>query len=682
MTFVVRNQQHYSSNETIYSISRRVISTAQLDQKFNEQNNLSTNTNTMRMDEERFQFYKQSVLSVLSSNEFLAVQNVLKSKEIWDSDTFLMLQEWLLSDKRILEASLILKHWAKLKKYWVLSSLRKKDELDENAYESSLYASIFRAQRRMFQSKLLHSNIYNTSFNDIDSFPTSFFPIADLIFHQLASHCHEKNEYSSLLILMVKIKECGIVPNKSTIRALLGLMNDLPSLDRESFIVLEELVIFSDLKHNSSELGFGSLDEKSKFEAYYRILEYYCDTWNLPEALSMFVRMQQSSSVKLESHHYVMILAMLAETGHLRKDAPSIEGLDGIYNNSAGPNLFNEIVAEMANTVDEIDPSCAVRLYKSFVMGFNDYPIHFYRPGHEMIDTIENVPISRCAAKRDELVACRVWLDKSTGKCPITETQQHIMPLSSNQRKIIHDDLFKLAKEEYNNSPDKKHKDSSDRALIELQKFSQWLAKKKDVSYTAIIDGANAAFYKHHLNNGEFNYRQLKFVVDALEAEDYKALVILPSKYVKPGFILSDGRRQRLNEEDLEIMNDFVSSRNLYVVPARCHDDLYCMLATVVQQKSKAQQYEDSFPVLVTNDRMNDHALEKIDPSLFQKWYDLNILMYRINHLGETSDAKRIQFFQPKRRAIQASEKDDAKIWHFPLKNRHERFVIRIPVLI
>jgi len=84
-------------------------------------------------------------------------------------------------------------------------------------------------------------------------------------------------------------------------------------------------------------------------------------------------------------------------------------------------------------------------------MGFNDYPIHFYRPGHEMIDTIENVPISRCAAKRDELVACRVWLDKSTGKCPITETQQHIMPLSSNQRKIIHDDLFKLAKEEYNN---------------------------------------------------------------------------------------------------------------------------------------------------------------------------------------------------------------------------------------
>lgn len=125
-----------------------------------------------------------------------------------------------------------------------------------------------------------------------------------------------------------------------------------------------------------------------------------------------------------------------------------------------------------------------------------------------------------------------------------------------------------------------------------------------------------------------------------------------------------------------------MSSRKIYVVPARCHDDLYCMLATVVQQKSKAQQHEDSNPVLVTNDRMNDHALEKMDPSLFQKWYDLNVLMYRINHLDETIDAKRIQFFRPKKRAIYASEKGDANIWHFAIKNRHERFVIRIPVLV
>ncbi len=127
-------------------------------------------------------------------------------------------------------------------------------------------------------------------------------------------------------------------------------------------------------------------------------------------------------------------------------------------------------------------------------------------------------------------------------------------------------------------------------------------------------------------------------------------------------------------------INSFESKGKLYAVPARCHDDLYCMLATVVQQKLKIQKHGDSFPMLITNDRMNDHALEKMEPSLFRKWYDLNVLMYQIKYYNESSDAKGIHFFRPKRRAIHVSEQDGEKIWHFPLKNRHERFVVRIPV--
>lgn len=43
--------------------------------------------------------------------------------------------------------------------------------------------------------------------------------------------------------------------------------------------------------------------------------------------------------------------------------------------------------------------------------------------------------------------------------------------------------------------------------------------------------------------------------VDYLETKGEKPLVILPSKYVKPGFLISGGERQRLDDEELTIMN-------------------------------------------------------------------------------------------------------------------------------
>ncbi len=265
MMIVGKKQQRPSSNEHMFCTNVRLISTG-LDQKFNKQNNRPKISNTMRIGEENFELYKHGVLSILSSDEFLAVQNVLESRGIWDSDTFLVLKEWLLSEQRIVEAPITATNWAKLKKCWISVTLRKKGKLVNNSDQSYLFTTIFQAQRQMFQSKLLRSKIGSTSFNGIDSFPSSFFPIADLVFHRLASYCLEKKDFSSFLVLMDKMKECGIVPKKSTVRTLLGMMNNLPSFDQKSVRVLEELFIFCNLWHDSSEEEVGSLDEVIIFE--------------------------------------------------------------------------------------------------------------------------------------------------------------------------------------------------------------------------------------------------------------------------------------------------------------------------------------------------------------------------------------------------------------------------------
>ena len=149
------------------------------------------------------------------------------------------------------------------------------------------------------------------------------------------------------------------------------------------------------------------------------------------------------------------------------------------YSHTCGPKLFDEIATEMANRAKEISSSSAQRLYNSLINGFSDDPILRHRSALisslQEPTSVEHIPSIQCPAKINALVACRVMLDRYTGKCPVTKTQQHIMNLSTSQKRQIYDGLFKVAKDQYDKSPDKKHNDSAERAVTELKKFSDWL---------------------------------------------------------------------------------------------------------------------------------------------------------------------------------------------------------------
>jgi hypothetical protein len=75
--------------------------------------------------------------------------------------------------------------------------------------------------------------------------------------------------------------------------------------------------------------------------------------------------------------------------------------------------------------------------------------------------------------------------------------------------------------------------------------------------YTAIVDGANVAYFGQNFEQGKFNYYQIQFLVDALESKGEHPLVILPQKYARKYFqstTSSRGKKQVMDEKELAII--------------------------------------------------------------------------------------------------------------------------------
>ncbi len=82
---------------------------------------------------------------------------------------------------------------------------------------------------------------------------------------------------------------------------------------------------------------------------------------------------------------------------------------------------------------------------------------------------------------------------------------------------------------------------------------------RKGKPFTAIVDGANIAYYMQNFQGGSFNFYQLQFMVEALEKMNEKPLVILPYKYMSNKFQLLMGgtpRSQVVGKEEKKILEE------------------------------------------------------------------------------------------------------------------------------
>ena len=164
----------------------------------------------------------------------------------------------------------------------------------------------------------------------------------------------------------------------------------------------------------------------------------------------------------------------------------------------------------MATEALEISSASARRLYNSLAIGFQSKRdsansksvVSRLKEAHPLM----SMALAKSPADSNEVVSCRVSLDRCTGICPVTNVQQRLLILEPDQRKQLHDDLLKLSTEQFAKFLGRKSADSPDRAREQLQVFSDWLDQRQGKPFTAICDGANIGYYMQSFDKGRYVY--------------------------------------------------------------------------------------------------------------------------------------------------------------------------------
>lgn len=134
------------------------------------------------------------------------------------------------------------------------------------------------------------------------------------------------------------------------------------------------------------------------------------------------------------------------------------------------------------------------------------------------------------------------------------------------------------------------------------------MAKLKESGpYDIIIDGANVGMHGQSYEGAQFNFSQVRRLLDELRASRAEGLkpplLVLHERRVSYGPAKSNVNRQ--------LIADWVARGELHVTPAGSNDDWYWLYAAVVEKSS----------VLITNDELRDHIFQMLPaPKLFYRW--------------------------------------------------------------
>ena len=205
-----------------------------------------------------FQIYKQTLDFALASDQFRIVQKALESKGIWNGEVFILLKKWLYTKDLFVEREIIMRRWSYLRKIRLFdTSTKTSNKINKNSKKNELITvAELSSQRELFQSKLVeYAGIISPSINDHVSpneIQPSFFPMAQLVFHQVAEYCKRNSQSAAFRVAWDKVKESGMILNHSTVDVFLECVCTAENLDVADICILEELVAYDDLLHDES----------------------------------------------------------------------------------------------------------------------------------------------------------------------------------------------------------------------------------------------------------------------------------------------------------------------------------------------------------------------------------------------------------------------------------------------
>ena len=528
---------------------------------------------------------------------------------------------------------------------------------------------------------------------------------------------------------------------KSRYGHLTGLVSILDSLDDDDDEVedsaenapmmvdlVDEIAIYHDLLHSPTEQSINVrvkllvaqgnaeqaeslLDQHKSGKAdlrlrgYLPVLRLYLELGQSGHAIRLLHKMRNLGTVHVDAETYVYLLEGLTQHGVFCPDAAPLEGIAEVgYAAMSGPGLFDEIAKEMSSEFISISEGAAKRLRNSFARGFPT-------AGLEEMNTMAPLPLAEQKGAPDELYADQVRIDSATGQCPKSGLKLRLIELSGEMKTKLAERLIGLANPTHAKFLEKfakKHKGPIRRTVSpedHLSSFYEWLNGRVGEPFTTIVDGANVAYYHQNFVDGRFNYHQLEFVMDALHNLGENPLIVLPSKYGKKSFYISQSAStssaaytQHLDDKELTIRDRLVKENRVYWVPTGFLDDFYWIIASLAPQTTARDgtdltvppgdnngRWPGTRPVLITNDQMRDHQVEMLEPMLFRRWFSNNIVNYNFAAFVDGKSATDTIGFCPAdffSREIQGNkdENSSSTVWHFPLEGKDDEwFCIKIP---
>ena len=543
---------------------------------------------------------------------------------------------------------------------------------------------------------------------------------ATVLLAHLADHCAKTSNPLPLYFAFQAILNAGMIPLSRTLSTYLYVLSLDEDIGTEGRDVAAEVAMLHDAIYEPTEKTVsllvksfvargdaagaehlldgiaidGPLSELLRHRTTSPILNLYCENGDISSALRLYHRMRTTSRVKMDDLTYSNFIAAVAKNGYFLPDSKEIKGGKDLgYLPASGSKLLDALVTDMAQDVLDISEESAKILQEGFALGFqgmaqcaanNLEPIH--DPCHSEI-----------------LVANRVVINHDTGKCPATDATLRLIVLEPQQRVHVHDTLLEMARQKSMDYTSKlaakgrvthDHVEKAEMATKILKDFSQWLDSRDGCPYTAIVDGANVAYFGW----GKINVHQLHHMVAALKKQGESPLVVFPQKYTRRKFHLRQGMMQVLQDEELELLERLKENDEMYVVPPMCLDDMYWMLASVsnqtvstegvsidVAKNNKEGRFPGLRPIVISNDKMRDHKMDLLDERSFRRWACSHIVNYNFTeYIEDQQEEREISFHAADifSDEIQGNECPDGGMsWHFPVSewDASERFCIRLP---
>jgi hypothetical protein len=409
------------------------------------------------------------------------------------------------------------------------------------------------------------------------------------------------------------------------------------------------------------------------------------------------------------THHHTFLDFLWRPSRHQANGIPGIAELG--YTPDAGPALFDTLASELAQSFIEISSASAKLLYNAFQRGFqgekgfttNLKPMHMF----------ESFQVNNQLAEQNELIVSRVKIDENTGQCSRSGSKLRLIGLDAEQRKKFQEGLLYLLSSSYEKRYQHK-RDNLGQVTEALRQFGAWLQDREGAPFTAIVDGPNVGYYMQNFLQGRFNYHQIQFVLQALEEMGENVLVVLPQCYLQDTFRIQVGGQhsmQRLRKDEKDIRDALLARGKVCVVPMGLLDDYYWMYASAsmkedyIPPENADGRWPGTRPMLVSNDKLRDHAMSLLEPRLFRRWYSNVMVNFTFSaFVNEVCVDREIGFrtadFYSREiqgnkigalpSLVQANDNDAEEdkeqphpgtVWHFPVADwdQNECLCIRIP---